>query len=183
MAELPYGKGRKWGSDAGGLAEAILGGWQLNSNIFIQSGLPFDVSYSGAGADRDVGPEPSRPRRRSASGPKTKDQWFNTTPIGSSGSAFSRPQAGTFGNMERNSLTGPGYWNVDASLFKRFQIKGSSALEFRLEVVNLFNHVNLGQPANTVGTPGNPVGNTGQITSTASQNQVRNLQFGFRFLF
>ena len=81
--------------------------------------------------------------------------------------------------MERNSLTGPGFWNVDASLFKHFPIKGSSTLEFRMEIVNLFNHVNLGQPDNTVGTATDPRPNAGRITSTAAQNQMRNLQFAF----
>ncbi len=183
MAELPYGKGRKWGSDAGGVAEAILGGWQLSSNIFIQSGLPFDVQYSGRGRRPRRGAEPSEPRRRRVraqdQGPVVQRDAHRLVRERVSPS----PAAGTFGDMERNSLTGPGYWNVDASLFKRFHIVGDSNLEFRIEVVNLFNHVNLGQPAQHRGHPGNPVGNTGQITSTASQNQMRNLQFGFRFQF
>ena len=81
MAELPFGKGKRCGSDASGLANAILGGWQLNTNVYVQSGLPFDVGYAGAGADRDVGP--NRPDLiGDTSGPKTKDEWFNATPIG-----------------------------------------------------------------------------------------------------
>jgi hypothetical protein len=182
LGELPFGKGKKWASDAGGFADAVIGGWQFGTNIYIQSGIPFDVNYAGAGADRDVGP--NRPNVvGDTSGPGTQQEWFNATPIGSAGSAFARPAAGTFGNMVRNSLTGPGYWDVDANLFKRFHTGGRTNLEFRIEVVNLFNHVNLGQPANTVGTPGNPVGNAGTITSTAAQNQMRFLQFALRFLF
>jgi len=182
LAELPFGKGKRFGSDASGFVEAILGGWQVNTNIFIQSGLPFDVGYAGSGSDRDVGP--GRPDLiGDPAGPKTQDQWFNATPIGEAGSAFGRPARGTFGNMERNSLTGPGFWNVDASLFKRFHVKDSSSLEFRIEVVNLFNHVNLGQPNNTVGVPGDPRPSAGRITSTAAQNQMRNLQFALRFQF
>jgi outer membrane receptor protein involved in Fe transport len=182
LIELPYGRGKKWGSDASGFADVLLGGWQFNTNIYVQSGLPFDVGYAGSGADRDVGP--GRPDLiGDASGPKTKEQWFNATPIGSPGSAFGRPARGTFGNMERNSLTGPGYWNVDASLFKRFRVTKSSNLEFRVEAVNVFNHVNLGQPNNTVGVPGDPRPSAGLISGTAAQNQMRNLQFGLRFQF
>jgi outer membrane receptor protein involved in Fe transport len=182
IAELPFGKGKRFVSDASGLTDAIVGGWQFNTNIYIQSGLPFDVEYQGAGADRDVGP--NRPDLvGDASGPKTQEQWYNATPIGQSGSAFGRPAVGTFGNMERDSLTGPGFWNVDASLFKRFRIAGDSHLEFRIEVVNLFNHVNLGQPNRTVGTLTEPRPDAGRITSTAAQNQMRNIQFGFRFQF
>ena len=68
------------------------------------------------------------------------------TPIGTSGSAFGRPARGTFGDLPRNELHGPGFWNVDASLFKRFQLKGETNLEFRIEAQNVFNHVNLGNP-------------------------------------
>ena len=182
MAELPFGKGKQFASDATGLANALIGGWQVNTNVYVQSGLPFDVGYAGSGNDRDVGP--GRPDLiGDPSGPKTQDQWFNTTPIGSDGSAFGRPAKGTFGNMERTSLTGPGFWDVDASLFKRFSVGGSRKLEFRMEVVNVFNHVNLGQPDNTIGVPGDPRPNAGRITGTAAQNQVRNIQFALRFQF
>jgi hypothetical protein len=182
LIELPFGKGKKFASDAAGIADALIGGWQVNTNIYIQSGLPFDVGYAGSGSDRDVGP--GRPNLiGDPSGPKTQDQWYNTIPIGSSGSAFGRPAKGTFGDMERNSLTGPGYWDVDASLFKRFKAGGSRSLEFRMEVVNLFNHVNLGQPDNTIGVPGDPRPNAGRITGTAAQNQMRNIQFALRFQF
>jgi outer membrane receptor protein involved in Fe transport len=182
LAELPFGKGKRWGTDASGFKEALIGGWQVNTNVFIQSGLPFDVEYAGAGADRDVGP--NRPDLiGDASGPKTQDEWYNATPIGEAGSAFGRPARGTFGNMERSSLTGPGYWNVDASLFKHFRITDSSNLEFRVEVVNLFNHVNLGLPDRTIGTATEPRPNAGRITSTLAASQQRNLQFALRFQF
>jgi hypothetical protein len=182
LAELPFGKGKRFASDATGFADAIIGGWQVNTNMYVQSGIPFDVGYAGSGNDRDVGP--GRPDLiGDPSGPQTQEQWFNTTPIGSSGSAFGRPAKGTFGNMERNSLTGPGFWNVDASLFKRFRTGGSTHLEFRMEIVNVFNHVNLGQPDNTVGVPGDPRPNAGRISGTAAQNQMRNIQFALRFQF
>jgi hypothetical protein len=182
LVELPFGKGKKFASEATGLADAIIGGWQVNTNVFVQSGLPFSVGYAGSGNDRDVGS--GRPDLiGDPSGPKTKDQWFNTTPIGSPGSAFGRPAKGTFGNMERNTLTGPGFWNVDASLFKRFHMGGSSNLEFRMEIVNVFNHVNLGQPDSTVGTLGEARPNAGKITGTAAQNQMRNIQFALRLQF
>ena len=73
-----------------------------------------------------------------------------------------RPAAGTFGNLERNSLRGPGYWRVDASMFKSFEFGVARALEVRIEAVNLFNHVNLGNPDSEVGVPGNPNPNAGQ---------------------
>jgi Carboxypeptidase regulatory-like domain/TonB dependent receptor len=185
VAELPIGRGRHYLSDVSPVVDAFVGGWQFNTNTIIQSGLPFSVNYRDAGADRDTGGN-NRPNLiGDPDGPQTQDQWFNAAPIGSSGSAFSRPARGTFGDMERNSLRGPGYWRVDASAFKHFQLTGTNMIEFRIEVVNLFNHVNLGNPDSEVGVPGNNNTNAGRITSTAYGNAdpQRNFQFAVRFTF
>jgi hypothetical protein len=184
VAELPLGRDKRYLSGISQLADMFVGGWQFNTNTIIQSGLPFDVTYRDAGADRDTGPnrvdvigDPS--------GEQTRDQWFNATPIGSPGSAFGRPARGTFGNMERNSLRGPGYWRADASIFKHVRFAGNKLIEVRIEAVNLFNHVNLGNPNSEVGVPGNNNSDAGRINSTAYGNAdpQRNLQFGFKFTF
>ncbi len=163
----------------------FLGGWQVNQITIIQSGLPFNVSYRDSGADRDTGP--SRPNLTGdpMAGGGTRDHWFNATAIGSAGSAFSRPAVGTFGNLPRNALIGPGYWRTDASIFKRFVLANSHAVEFRAEAVNLFNHVNLGNPDSEIGVPGNNNPNAGRITSTAyfGADPQRNFQFGVRYSF
>jgi len=171
--ELPWLHDNRW-----------LGGWQFNQTTIIQSGLPFNVTYRDAGADRDAGP--NRPDLiGDPSGPQTRDQWFNTTPIGSSGSAFARPAKGTYGNLPRNDLRGPGYWRLDASLFKKFRVVNDQELEFRIEAVNFLNHVNLGNPDSEIGVPGNNNPNAGRITSTAYGNTdpQRNFQFAFRYRF
>jgi hypothetical protein len=184
VAEVPVGQGHRWMSNASPLAEAIVGGWQFNTNTTIMSGLPFNVTYRDAGADRDVGL--NYPNLiGDTDGPKTRDQWFNTIPIGTAGSAFSRPAAGTFGDLGRNALRGPGYWRVDASLFKNFSFGAGRVLQARFEAINLFNHVNLGNPDGEVGVPGNNNANAGRITSTAYGNSdsQRFIQFGVRFSF
>jgi outer membrane receptor protein involved in Fe transport len=183
VAELPFGRGMRFLSDLSPVADVFIGGWQFNTNATIQSGMPFEVGYRDSGADRDVGP--GRPNLiGDPSGPKTRDRWFNATAIGSPGSAFERPARGTFGNLQRNFLRGPGYWRTDASLFKRFRIR-ATALEVRVEAVNLFNTVNLGQPDGTVGVPGNDNPNAGRINSTAFFNTdpMRNFQFAVRYVF
>jgi hypothetical protein len=184
-AVLPIGKGKKILGNISEGADRFLGGWQVNMNTTIQSGLPFNVSYRDSGSDRDVGP--GRPNLigdpAAGSGDGRTSPYFNVTPIGSPGSAFGRPARGTFGDMPRNELRGPGFWNVDASLFKRFRIKGDSNLEFRIEAQNVFNHVNLGQPDDNVGVPGNLNANAGFITGTAANSPQRNLQFALRFEF
>ena len=110
---------------------------------------------------------------------------INTAPIGTSGSAFSRPARGTFGDLERNALRGPAYRRTDASLFKHFRVAGTRQLELRVEAVNVFNNVNLGNPDAEIGVPGNDNPNAGRINSTAFGNgdPQRNLQFALKFQF
>ncbi len=182
--EIPFGKDKRWGSNVSPAADAILGGWQFNATHTMQSGVPFNVGYNDSGADRDTGP--GRPNLTgNPDGPKTQDQWFNAAPIGDANSAFGRPAVGTFGNLERNALRGPYYRRTDASLFKHIRVGGSRDLEVRVEAVNIFNVVNLGQPDSTVGVPGNPNNHAGVIDSTAYGNAdpQRNFQFAVKFMF
>jgi Carboxypeptidase regulatory-like domain/TonB dependent receptor len=184
VAELPIGRGRTFLADASPAMDLLVGGWQINTNTFIQSGLPFNVTYRNAGADRDTGP--NRPNLvGDPEGPQTRDRWFNSTPIGESGSAFARPATGTFGDLPRNELRGPGYWRVDASLFKHFMFADDRFVEIRIEAVNLFNHVNLGNPDAELGVPGNPNPNAGRINSTAygGNDLQRNFQFAAKVRF
>ena len=126
VIEIPIGRGKAWATDVSPVVDAFIGGWQFNQNTVIQSGFPFNVSYRNSGQDRDTGP--NRPNLiGDPDGPKTRDQWFNAAPIGDPNSAFSRPAIGTFGNLERNALRGPGYWRADASLFKNIPLSGATA--------------------------------------------------------
>ena len=81
----------------------------------LQSGLPFNVGYRDAGADRDVGP--NRPDQigdaQIGSGDGITSPYFNNAPIGAPGSAFGRPARGTFGNLQRSAFRVPSFWNVD----------------------------------------------------------------------
>jgi TonB dependent receptor len=185
VIELPFGKNKRFGSGASRALDLIIGGWQFNHNTNISSGLPFNVSYRNSGADRDAGPN-----RPNVSGDVEifggQDRYFDTTPIGTSGSAFSRPASGTFGTLRRNALRGPGFWNTDASLFKKFTITERTHLEFRVEARNLWNHVNLGLPDGEVGVPGNDNPNAGRITSTFptfNPDTMRIFQFALKLSF
>jgi hypothetical protein len=96
---------------------------------------------------------------------------------------------GTFGNQKRNALRGPGYWRTDASLFKKFKLTEKAEAEFRIEAVNLFNHVNLGNPDGFIGSftgsKLNASGGAGTINSTAyfGSDLQRNLQFALKVKF
>jgi hypothetical protein len=177
VAELPFGRNKRFLGDISKGLDYIVGGWQFNSNTMIQSGLPFNVGFDTSGIS-DTGPN----RPDIVGDPKIssggRDRWFDPT-------VFAKPAVGTFGNLERNSLNGPGYWRTDASLFKKFRFTESQELEFRTEVVNLFNHVNLGQPDSFIGNPASPNANAGRITSTAygGQDPQRAFQFALKYKF
>ncbi len=183
--ELPFGKGKKFLGSASRALDLLAGGWQFNSTTLVQSGFPFNVEYDG-GADRDTGPN-----RPNINGDVNinggRDKYFDT-------GAFSKPSRGTFGNLQRNALRGPGYWRTDAGLFKKFAITEKVKAEFRVESVNFFNHVNLGNPDSFLGRfagtngatdTGSLNSNVGRITSTAffGSDPQRNFQFGLRITF
>jgi hypothetical protein len=114
-----------------------------------------------------------------------QERYFDVTPIGESGSPYARPAIGTFGNIGRNELRGPGYWRTDASLFKEFAVTEGARVQFRAEVFNLFNNVNLGQPDAEIGLSTNLNTNAGRITQTAygGTDPMRSVQFALKVIF
>ncbi|HTS08931.1 MAG TPA: hypothetical protein VMP68_25410 [Candidatus Eisenbacteria bacterium] len=101
--------------------------------------------------------------------------------------AFIQPAAGTFGTMQRNSIAGPGYFNLDFAVMKDTAINEHVSLQLRVEFFNLLNHPNFALPNFFVdpgyvdnGTPGNPIvqpspfasPNQGLITQTSDQAQT-----------
>jgi Carboxypeptidase regulatory-like domain len=154
-------------------AGAVINGWQANSIIFVQTGMPFtilsgtDRSLSGIGndyADAVPGVSPARP-----SGASKITSYFNPA-------AFVQAATGTFGDTARNFLRGPGYIDVDASVFKDLFTERRVQGQFRAEAFNLFNHTNLNNPGSTVSSSGS----FGHITGA---NSPRVFQFGAKVLF
>jgi hypothetical protein len=114
--------------------------------------------------------------------------------------AFATPAPGTYGNMARNALSGPSFWQADLILNKRFRVTETMNFEFRTEFFNVFNHTNFTNPSSTLNNalsssfqPGQPftqslAGPTfGVLRSTVNQTvglgTPRQIQFGFRFNF
>ena len=195
LFELPFGRNRKYLSGINRGLDYLIGGWQLNSSTTWESGFPFNVNYDPCRnalnpatgtiqqqCDRDTGPN-----RPNVNGPIKYTPGVNGT---IDASVFSKPAIGTFGNLKRNALTGPAYFRTDASIFKRLRFTETMNLELRLEVLNLFNTVNLGNPDSFLGSftaAGVLVPNTnfGKSNSTAffGNDPQRNLQFAIRFNF
>ncbi|MGC4051903.1 MAG: TonB-dependent receptor [Paludibaculum sp.] len=145
------------------LPVAFLRGWKLSGIVRMWSGRPFDVVMSAdvaqIGAVQNQRPDVIA----DAKGPRTVEEWFNIN-------AFARPKTGTFGNMGRNSIIGPGVNKWDLALFKMFQMSEGKRLEFRGEFFNAFNHpsfTTVGATLNVSATAANPQLNSfGVITNT-----------------
>ena len=91
------------------------------------------------------------------------------------------PSAGTFGNVARGALRGPGLFNVNTSLFKRIPLKEQLNLQFRVEAFNVFNHANFSHPELIVFAGSEIAGSAGTILSTATRE--RQIQFALRLQF
>jgi hypothetical protein len=173
--DLPFGKGKKFLSEEGWVNK-IVSGWQTFGIVTSQSGRPFtvallpDIDISGTGRASLGFGNNDRPNiiGNVVLANQTSDRWFDT-------SAFAFPTAGTFGNAGRNILTGPNYFNVNASLVKNTSITETINLQFRFEAFNLFNRPNFDLPDNFLGSP-----TFGRITSA---RDPRHLQFGVKLLF
>ena len=163
----------------------LVEGWQLSGITTVRSGSPFTVGVgfdqAGLGA-AFVNNRPILNAGRTVENIKvgTLEHWFDPT-------AFSLPAVGELGNVGRNTLIGPGYWNVDFSAMKNNRISESVNLQFRAEMFNVLNHANWGLPnpsvfVQTPGTGGgtyNPI--AGRITTLA--NPMRQIQFALKLIF
>ncbi len=172
--DLPFGKGRQFGSTWSGPINAILGGWQANVIEKITSGFPIFIVTSNNNSGVNFTNNTTnftRPNQvcNGRLSHHTVDQFFDT-------SCFEDPVNGQLGSANRAPLYGPGFVNTDFSLNKRFHIHESTALEFRAEFFNLFNHPQFYQPV-----ADRAASNFGAITETV--NNPRLIQFALKFTF
>jgi hypothetical protein len=157
--EVPYGRGKKFGSNISKPLDMLIGGWQTNGVWNWATGLPFTPSYQACNSDRDSGwCRPDVAGNWQASNP-SQFGWFNTTSaaLSSNGAidgAWARPQKGVQGNVGRNALWGPHFGQLDMSFFKTFAVTERVRVQFRAESFNFTNHTNLGQPNGCVDCPG-----------------------------
>jgi len=163
--QLPFFRGK------GGLTEGLFAGWRANAVFVAQSGAPFTVNLGVDQANIGAGPaqRPDQQHEPNLSGSeRTPERWFDT-------SAFALPAPYTFGTAPRNSVLGPGFANMDFALAKTWPLRGTSELEIRWEIFNLFNRANFDLPNRIFGTP-----NFGRIFSAKNS---REMQVGMRLAF
>jgi len=191
--ELPFGKGKRYASNASGVEGQLIGGWNVNWNLVLQDGQPYTQGCSGASTQSGTGCYALLVAGQNVdAGPHDVNQWFNPN-------AFATPPAATVAGQSSylplggaaSQATGPGYHRMDLSFFKQFQTTERTHLEFRAEFFNITNHPNFNAPnfgGNGVvaiagsGDYTNP--NFGKIGSTRdAPNDPREIQFALKFYF
>jgi hypothetical protein len=174
--DLPFARkpaaGRRW-------FYKMAGDWQLSGIETLQSGLPFTPQLSYNPSNDGDTRNPVRPSWNPAfTGPVIlggPSEYFNPN-------AFIQPAAGTYGNVGRNILQGPGLAELDLSLAKKFSLSERFSAQFRAEFFNVLNRTNLNTPNPVVfaAATGGPSPTAGVITSTSSTS--RQIQFGLKLL-
>jgi carboxypeptidase family protein len=177
--DLPVGRGKKIGNNWNGVANSILGNWQLTLIEKITSGFadPLIDSNNTSGVffqNGGNGNNFNRPNQVAGcnvyAANHGANEWFNPA-------CFVAPPQGQLGNANRVPVTGPGFVNSDFSVIKQFALpREGTGLNFRAEFFNLFNHPQFGLPVADVSAPG-----FGFVNSTV--NNPRVVQFGLKLTF
>jgi hypothetical protein len=177
--DLPFGRGKQFGSSWNPLTNAVLGNFQVTLIERISSGFPVPLidSNNQSGVFFNTGGDSNdwnRPNQVANCDPNSashaKLQWINS-------SCFVAPAAGELGNAARVPVSGPGFINSDFSVIKQFALpRKEMGLNFRAEFFNLFNHPQFGSPVNDINASG-----FGSVNSTV--NNPRLIQLALKLSF
>jgi hypothetical protein len=182
MYDLPMGHGKALFGNAQGALNQVVGGWQMASIVTVSTGnwyTVLDANGNFANADGGAGGVSQRPDQvgNPHATPCIPGTFFNTC-------AYADPSQGSFGNVGRNTIQGPGNRVWDFSMFKFFKLSERSNLEFRAEFFNVLNHTNFlfaksgpqnGNPATVLGDP-----RFGTLTASRDPRQI---QLAMKFSF
>jgi hypothetical protein len=178
--DLPFGKGKTFGSNWNGGLNAVAGGWEVDVIQRAISGFPLFVvnSANASGVnfqwngnslnrpDMTCNPKSSHP---------TLDQWFNT-------SCFQPAAAGELGNAPRAPVSGPRFVNTDLSFVKHIPLPYESMrLDFRAEFFNAWNHPHFYLQGGSSGMQDIAASNFGKVSATL--NDPRFIQFALKLIF
>ena len=174
--DLPLGPGKRWMTDS--LAGKVIGGWQISGLFIAQSGTPLNITGNGTllNTPGNTAYPNANGEQKVLGGLGPGQLYFDPT-------VYSLPAANTQGNIKRNGgPDGPGFWEIDAALFKRFALGATRYAEFRVDAFNVTNSVRWANPTDASRAYSTATGNTfGQVTTTAGSQ--RTLRFGGRIAF
>ncbi len=184
LFELPFGKNRILLGNAPGFIQQIVGGIQISPVITYSSGLPFTLGYSSysqqvpTDAPNRINGDTHAFHSQITGSPGNNLTFYQPVNI-DAGGTFTRPALDQIGNVGRNTVFGPRFFNGDISVQKNFTIREKTTLQLRADGFNAFNHINFG-------TPNGNIDQGGQITSGAYPNGASNprqMQFSGRVQF
>jgi len=174
------GRGRTFGKSMNRVADALVGGWQLNSIVSVHGGFPLTETATDASGTNARSARANCVSAPAILGTTVDASLANSPSIGGyryyiNNGNFSQPVAGTFGNCGVATIRGPGFAETDLSVSKKFNFTEKQNLEFRSEWINAMNSVLLQAPTHSVSSTSN-----GLITSSTLN---RNIQFGLKYNF
>jgi hypothetical protein len=187
--DLPFGKGKTFGSTSGPVTDTLLGNWQVTLIERISSGFPVPLvdtsNQSGAGFQAGGNANNfNRPDQiagcntHAANHSSPHYQWINPT-------CFAVPLPGELGDAARVPVSGPDFVNSDFSVIKQFRLPREMGLNFRAEFFNLFNHPQYGSPIADINFNSPPAGTVsplfGAVNSTV--NNPRLVQLALKLSF
>jgi hypothetical protein len=169
LPPLPFLLARGHSLASSGMANAVIGGWTLNSIVSLQSGMPVTVTQA-TNNNAFAGFALQRPNLAGtpnlAPGLRTPAHFINSA-------AFATAPQFTIGTASRNPARGPAYRDLDFALAKHIRLVGETDVEFRAEVFNTLNTPEFAQPNGSFGSAA-----FGSITSTVTDPRV--VQFAIR---
>jgi hypothetical protein len=176
--QLPFGTGKQF-LNHNAVLDEVIGGWQISGTVILSTGNPFTLTTNGNDFSLAGSQFPNRiPGVNIYPAHKSYREWYNPA-------AFSLPAPGTFGNVQRNSVYGPGINEFNLSGGKSFSLPWEGIkLALRCDAQNAFNHPSFGSPSGGLSGasgPGQPFTNTTNITGTNVGG--RNVQIGMRVSF
>jgi hypothetical protein len=172
LYELPFGRGKRWGSDVNRWVDYAIGGWQLNGIYTLQGGTPFSITASGnpqyTRADL-IGKISVHPGNLL----DYVDQGAFAAPAQNASGIFIAP-----GTAGRDIVRGPGFSNMDLAVFKNFPVTERVKGQFRVQAYNLTNTPHFSNPFDTNINDGQ----IGKINSVLA-NSWRQVELALRFTF
>ena len=165
--ELPFGRGKRFAGGMPKLVDTVFGGWEVSGLYRSVSGSPLTFTVPGATLGNGVNTRPNVVGDVHASTPNAQS-WFNAA-------GLADPPRLVFGNSGVGILQGPRVQVLDTNLMKNFHITENKYFQFRWELFNALNHVNLNNPNTTLDQP-----TTGRILSAGD---ARQMQLALKFIF
>ena len=185
---IPFGKGQKFGAGGNKAMDLVFGGWNINYNLAKRGGFPVTITAGTQNTNSGRSPRGNARANRytdyATPATRTVDRWFGDVTASSfciagasSGCAYGIPALGEFGSAGVGTERAPGFFNLDTSIGKRFNITERQRIEFRAELFNVLNAVSWGPPGRDITAPATFGSIGGQI------NAPRSIQFGLKYAF